>query len=88
MACDALRPSPSDITFGDEVLRRPMAAFGQINEFRPGSERLSVYLERFELYVVANSVPEEKKVPLFLTLIKGTMYSLLHDLLALDSPVN
>ena len=52
--------------------RRTMAAgstFGQLNEFRPGRERLSVYLERFELYISVNSVAEEKKVPLFLTVI-------------------
>ena len=64
------------------------STFGQLNEFRPGRERLSVYLERFELYISANSVPEEKKVPLFLTVIGGTVYSLLHDLFAPESPVD
>ena len=65
-----------------------MALFGQLNEFRPGSEQLSVYLKRFDLYVVANSVPEDKKVPLFLTLIGGNLYRLLHNLMAPDSPVS
>ena len=43
---------------------------------------------RFELYISANSVPEEKKVPLFLTVIGGTVYSSLHDLFAPESPVD
>ena len=46
-----------------------MATFGHLNELRPGSDRLSVYLERFELYCATNSVAAEKKVPLFLTVI-------------------
>ena len=63
-----------------------MALFGQLNEFRPGSQRLLVYLERVELYVVVNNVPEDKKVPLFFTLIGGNLYWLLHNLMAPDSP--
>lgn len=65
-----------------------MATFGHLNEFRPGSDRLSVYLERFELYCTTNSVPQDKKVPLFLTVIGGQVYTLLHDLCAPESPVN
>ena len=65
-----------------------ICTFGQLNEFRHGSERLSVYLERFDLYVAANSVPEAKKVPLLLTVIGGTVYSLLHDLFAPESPAS
>ena len=61
-------------------------ALGQLSEFRPGQERLSVYLERFQMYVTANSVKDEKKVPLFLTVIGPTVFSLLHDLFAPESP--
>ena len=63
-----------------------ICTFSQLNEFRPGLDRLSVYLERFDLYAAANSVPEAKKVLLLLTVIGGTVYSLLHDLFALESP--
>ena len=63
------------------------STFGQLNEFCPGREQLSVYLERFELYISVNSVAEEK-VLLFLTVIGGTVYSLLHDLFAPESPVD
>ena len=61
-------------------------ALGQLSEFRPGQERLSVYLERFQMYVTAYSVKDEKKVPLFLTVIGPTVFSLLHDLFAPESP--
>ena len=63
-------------------------ALRQLSEFRPGQDRLSVYmyLERFEMYIKANSVADEEKVPLFLTVIGPTVYSLLHDLFAPNSP--
>ena len=45
-----------------------MLTFGQI-EFRPENESFSVYLERFELFVLANSNPDSKEIPLFLTVL-------------------
>ena len=63
-----------------------MPTFDQINEFRPESESFSVYLERFELFVLANSIPDSKKVPLFLTVLGGNTYGLLHNLMAPDNP--
>ena len=59
--------------------------FGHLNEFRPGTARLSVYLEQFELYCKANSILNSKKVSLFLTVIGGQVYTLLFDLFAPDS---
>ena len=56
------------------------STLGQLSEFRPGHDRLSVYLERFEMYVAANGVPNDKKAPLFLTVVGSTVFSLLHDL--------
>ncbi len=43
-------------------------------------------LERFELFVAANAIPEERKVPLFLTVIGASTYGVLHDLLAPNNP--
>ena len=51
------------------------------------TDSLSVYLKRFELYCKANSVPDSKKVSLFLTVIVGQVYTLLFDLFVPDSPV-
>ena len=63
-----------------------MLTFGQINEFRLENESFSVYLERFELFVLANSIADSKKVPLFLTVLGGNTYGLLHNLMAPDNP--
>ena len=62
-----------------------MPTFGQINEFHPENESFSVYLERFELFVLANSIADSKKVPLFLTVLGGNTYGLLHNLMAPDN---
>ena len=64
-----------------------MAQFGQLEPFRPETDRLSVYIQRFEMYVAANGVEDSKKVPLFLTVIGGKVFELLHNLLAPASPV-
>ena len=63
-----------------------MLTFSQINEFRLENESFSVYLERFELFVLANSIADSKKVPLFLTVLGGNTYGLLHNLMAPDNP--
>ena len=63
-----------------------MATLGRLNEFWPDHEKFSVYVEQFELFVTVNGVKDEKKVPLFLTLLGGTTYGLLHDLFAPDNP--
>ena len=44
---------------------------GSIGEFRAEAERFSVYVERFELFLAANGVPDSRKVPLFLTVLGG-----------------
>ena len=62
-----------------------MLTFGQINEFRPENESFSVYLERFELFVLANSIPDSKKVLFFLTVLGGNTYGVLHNLMAPDN---
>ena len=63
-----------------------MATFGKIDEFQPDRETLSVYVERFERFAAANNVAEARKVPLFLTVLGGSTYSLLHNLFAPENP--
>ena len=63
-----------------------MAVFGHINEFKPDQESLAVYLERVELFFAANNVQAERKVPMLLTVIGSAAYSVLHNLLAPESP--
>lgn len=45
-----------------------------LNEFQPEQETFSVYAERFEFFAAANSVDDAKKVPLFLTVLRGSAY--------------
>ncbi len=40
---------------------------GQLEAFDPRSDSISAYLERAELFLDANNVPEEKKVTTFLS---------------------
>ena len=59
---------------------------GQIQEFCPDSESFAAYVERVELFFTANDIPAEKKVPVFLSVVGGTTYGLLRNLLAPASP--
>jgi len=61
-------------------------AFGHIEAFHPESDSIKAYLERAGLYFVANNVPEEKQVPILLSSIGPSTYSLLSDLLAPVAP--
>ena len=63
-----------------------MASIGKIQEFNPVSERISMYLERVELFFTANRIAEEKQVPLFLSIIGRRNHTLLSDLLAPTKP--
>ena len=55
---------------------------GHIQEFQPENELLSSYLERVQLFFIANDVVEEKKV------VGSKTYSLLRNLLAPNLPQN
>ena len=63
-----------------------MATFGRLEEFNPRKETISSYLERIELYFLANEIAEKKQVAVFLSVIGGQMYSLLRNLLAPAKP--
>ena len=75
-----------DIT-GDEdgVLEyRKMATFGEFREFAPETEKIPVYLERADLYFKANSVKDDKKAPIFLSMVGTHTYHLLRDIFCQD----
>ena len=65
----------------------PTLPFGRLEEFNPEVGPLSAYLERAEIFFVANSIADDKKVPIFLHAIGATVYSTLRDLLAPANPV-
>ena len=63
-----------------------MATFGRIEEFSPEKETISNYLERVEIFFQANTIADEKKVPVFLSIARGNIYALLHSLLSPTKP--
>ena len=46
-------------------------AVGHIEEFRPDVEHITTYLERIELYFIANDIADAKKAAVLLTCIGG-----------------
>ena len=60
--------------------------FGRLQEFHPELESIKSYLERVSLYFLANSIEENKQVPVLLSSIGHSTYSLLSDLLAPAAP--
>ena len=70
------------------TLATRMATVGHIEEFNPEKERTSAYVERVELFFVANNVEDGKQIATLLSLIGSKTYALLSDLLAPDKPVS
>ena len=66
----------------------PISTFGRIEQFDPELESFATYEERIRLFFEANDIAEEKKVPIFLSIIGTRSYSLLRDLLLPDSRTN
>ncbi len=60
--------------------------YGTLNIYRPDQEAIKTYLDQVDLYFTANTVPDDKQVPILLSSIGATTYSLLCDLLAPDVP--
>ena len=65
-----------------------MATVGHIEAFNPDNELISAYLERVELFFIANGVAEGKQVATLLSVIGGKTYALLSDLLAPAKPAD
>ena len=60
-------------------------AFCHIREFELGTESISAYLERVQLYFVANDIANEKKLAVLLSVIGSKTYVLLRSLLHPDT---
>lgn len=63
-----------------------MALIGSISEYKEGKEDFESYLERLEQWMAANTVADEKKVSVFLSIIGADAYKLLKSLLLPDKP--
>jgi len=73
---------------GDEErnTRPPPQILGSLGEFHPAKDNISSYLERVQLYFEANTVEDDRKVAVLLTLIGGKTYDTLRSLLAPTLP--
>ena len=58
-----------------------VAAIGRLDEFNPVSDSVTAFVERAQLFMEANNVPDDKQVALFLSALGGKTYSLLRILL-------
>ena len=66
-----------------QQLAMRMATLGTMESVSPGTEDWQAYSERFEQYMIANEIEDEKKiVAMFLTTIGSKTYNVLRDLLA------
>ena len=64
-----------------------MATIGQLSAFQPDSERIGMYLERVELFLMANKIEDDKlKVTTLLSVIGGKTYERLSSLLSPEKP--
>ena len=63
-----------------------MAQIGRIQEFQPDNESVTAYLERVDLYFVANGTAAETKVPVLLSSIGARTYGLLRSLVSPAAP--
>ena len=59
---------------------------GRMQEFNPANEAVTAYLERFQLFVEANNIEDDKLVPTLLTVVGSDHYSLLRGLISPQLP--
>ena len=60
--------------------------FGRIQEYQPENELFSAYLERVQLFFLANGVEDDKRVLIFLSVVGSKTYSVLRNLVAPTLP--
>ena len=59
---------------------------GNIAVFQPEAESMPAYLERMDLFLIANDIAADKRVPVFLSLVGGATYGLLRNLCSPAKP--
>ena len=62
------------------------AQYGCLEKFRSESDSIRAYLERADLYLQANDIGENKRVPILLSCMGASTYAPLRDLVAPDAP--
>lgn len=70
----------------DSHLATAMSRLGKIEEFDAKVQTFDSYLERFEHFVSANDIAQEKKLSVFLTVIGAEAYEVLKNLVVPSLP--
>ncbi len=60
--------------------------FGRVDEYKESKEDFESYMERFEQWLLANDIANEKKVSVFLSVIRADTYGLLKNLVTPTKP--
>ncbi len=60
--------------------------FGHVDEYKESKEDFESYMERFEQWLLANNIANEKKIRLFLSFIGADTYWLLKNLVTPTKP--
>ena len=68
------------------VAPTPTGIVGSVAPFSPEQESIVAYLERVDLFLLANGIADDKIVPMFLNLLGGKVYSLLRSLVSPTTP--
>ena len=58
------------------------APLDTLQEFQPESETIKDYVERVQLYIEANAIPEDRRRVVLLSVMGSKTYAVLSDLLA------
>ena len=80
--------SPPSTAAALPIVGRSPRVLGSLGEFNPKMENISSYLERLQLYFEANTVEEDRKVAVFLTVVGARTYKTLRSLLAPTLPAS
>ena len=59
---------------------------GRMQEFNPANEAVTAYLKRFQLFIDANNIENDKLVPTLLTVVGADHYTLLRGLVSPQLP--
>ena len=70
------------------VTAAPMQILGVLEVFDPTTDSVVTYVERAELFLEVNSIPMDKKIPIFLNAVGKQHYQLVSNLLMADAPVS
>ena len=62
------------------------ATTGSMQEFQPGAETITAYLERLQAYLDANDIAEEKRASVLVSTIGHKTYAVLRSLMAPETP--